>query len=713
MGLGLGVSMFVIFCAYALAFWYGNLRVGKDMTSGEVVTVFFSVIIGAFAIGQSAPAINAINEARGAAPKIFQVVARESQIDPFDVDGLVEDSITGAIQLTDVDFTYRGRPDRLVLNKLSFTIEPGERQSERLTTPQTAIGIPPDRLLLCSAAPVARSCFYFPRLVPRSKQGTMTALVGESGCGKSTTIQLLERFYDPIDGSITLDGRDLREYNVQWLRSQMGFVSQMPTLFALSIFDNIALGAGLTISEDEDGKRIFAKKRVSDEEVYAAAKLANAHDFIMKLPETYNTVLGDRGAQLSGGQKQRVAIARALVRDPKILLLDEATSALDTSSERIVQEAIDRAQEGRTTVVIAHRLSTIRKANKIAVFDKGAIVEWGTHEELMGQEVGTYKNLVKLQNIDGAEAQQDLRENKSLTEGMSTKYSLLQSSADGKSKADEEKEDEAVEEEEVSTKGVMWRTLRANAPEWPYLLVGTVGAILNGVIWPIFAIVFSEITVVLVNPDSTVAEVNRWALFFFAIGCASFFTNLSMYYAIGASGEYLTNRLRIWSFKALIRQNIGFFDLRENSVGQLTSRLAHEASKVKGISGDRLGNMLTMVSTMVTAIIVAFIYCWRLAFVVLATVPLFAVGGMLQMKMMSGFAGELDKLFHRANSIAIEVIDNIHTVIALGAGERFLAEYNQELEVPSKAGKRKAAIAALAFGFTEFCMFAIWGLAFW
>jgi ATP-binding cassette subfamily B (MDR/TAP) protein 1 len=207
------------------------------------------------------------------------------------------------------------------------------------------------------------------------------ALVGESGCGKSTIIALLERFYDPDSGTITLDRVDIKDLNVRWLRRQMGLVSQEPILFNDTIRANIAYG--------KEGE-------VTEEEITAAAKAANAHQFISALPQGYGTVAGERGAQLSGGQKQRVAIARAVLRDPRILLLDEATSALDAESERAVQEALDRAAVGRTTVVVAHRLSTIRGADVIAVLRNGEVVAQGTHQQLMAARDGAYASLVEL-----------------------------------------------------------------------------------------------------------------------------------------------------------------------------------------------------------------------------------------------------------------------------------------------------------------------------
>ncbi|XP_012589313.1 PREDICTED: ATP-binding cassette sub-family B member 8, mitochondrial [Condylura cristata] len=214
--------------------------------------------------------------------------------------------------------------------------------------------------------------------------GKMVALVGQSGGGKTTVASLLERFYDPTAGAVRLDGQDLRTLDPSWLRGQViGFISQEPVLFATTIMENIR----------------FGKPDASDEEVYAAAREANAHQFICSFPEGYNTVVGERGTTLSGGQKQRLAIARALIKQPVVLILDEATSALDSESERVVQEALDRASAGRTVLVIAHRLSTVRGAHHIVVMADGRICEMGTHEELL-RKGGLYADLIQRQALD-------------------------------------------------------------------------------------------------------------------------------------------------------------------------------------------------------------------------------------------------------------------------------------------------------------------------
>ncbi|HLO84162.1 MAG TPA: ATP-binding cassette domain-containing protein [Nostocaceae cyanobacterium] len=231
---------------------------------------------------------------------------------------------------------------------------------------------------------------YLPR-------GTTLALVGGSGAGKSTLADLLPRFYDPIQGKITIDGIDLREFDLKSIRKQMGIVSQDTFLFNDSVRNNIA----------------YSKPDATEEEVIAAAKRANAYEFIIKLPQQFDTLIGDRGVMLSGGQRQRLAIARALLQNPEILILDEATSALDTVSERLVQEALDDLSSDRTTLVIAHRLSTVQKADQIAVLDQGRVVEVGTHNELL-QKNGYYARLYSMQFTDGGSAKNTSKQDSSL-----------------------------------------------------------------------------------------------------------------------------------------------------------------------------------------------------------------------------------------------------------------------------------------------------------
>ncbi|KAF3629889.1 ABC transporter B family member 4 [Capsicum annuum] len=333
-GAGYGFSMFCLYSVYAISFYAGaRLVESGKVTFAEVFRVFYGVSLTATAISQSGGLVPDSTKAKTGASSIFALLDRQSKIDSSNNSGMTLDNVTGNIEFQHVSFNYPSRPEAQVLKDLCLAISSGQT----------------------------------------------VALVGESGSGKSTIISLLQRFYDPDSGLITLDGIEIQKLKVKWLREQMGLVSQEPILFNDTIRANIAYG------KEND---------CTEAEILAAAELANAHNFISGLQQGYDTLVGERGIQLSGGQKQRVAIARAIVKCPKILLLDEATSALDSESEKVVQDAHDRVSSGRTTVVVAHRLSTIKGADVIVVIKDGVIVEKGNHETLVNRQHGIYASLV-------------------------------------------------------------------------------------------------------------------------------------------------------------------------------------------------------------------------------------------------------------------------------------------------------------------------------
>lgn len=309
----------------------------RTYTAGNMIAVFFSTLIASWNFGQLAPFFETFGAAKGAASKIFDVLDNEPVINkPNNSNNKTDDDFKADITFEDVFFNYPSRKDVKILQGLNLKIHHGET----------------------------------------------VALVGSSGCGKSTVIQLIQRFYDPEGGKVRINNRHIKDYDLVWLRAKIGVVGQEPALFDTSIANNIRYG----------------NLSASEEEIHEAAKKANAHEFISKLPHGYKTVIGERGAQLSGGQKQRIAIARALVRKPEILLLDEATSALDTTSEAEVQEALDAISGECTTIIVAHRLSTIRNATRIVVLSEGNVIEEGTHAKLM-EIKGAYYKLVESQGL--------------------------------------------------------------------------------------------------------------------------------------------------------------------------------------------------------------------------------------------------------------------------------------------------------------------------
>jgi ABC-type multidrug transport system fused ATPase/permease subunit len=333
---------FIILCmfgAIVLVIWRGvHLKEEGVLSTGQLFTfIMYTVFIGA-SIGSIPEYVTQMLKAIGATERLMDI--HDETAETISLAPKTETlQIRGRIEFRNVSFHYASRPDMPVLRDVSFTAEPGQR----------------------------------------------IALVGPSGAGKSTIASLVLRFYDPVSGSLLIDGQEASTYPLTALRDRMAIVPQEVILFGGSIRENIAYG----------------DPKASQDMIEAAARKANAHDFISTFPEGYDTVVGERGVQLSGGQRQRIAIARAVLKDPAILILDEATSALDSESERLVQDALEELMKGRTSLVIAHRLSTIRNADRILVLDKGTIVESGKHEELMAQVNGLYQSLSRLQLTEG------------------------------------------------------------------------------------------------------------------------------------------------------------------------------------------------------------------------------------------------------------------------------------------------------------------------
>ncbi|XP_018597175.1 bile salt export pump isoform X2 [Scleropages formosus] len=688
-----GCMWCIIFLCYALAFWYGAKLVldTKELSPGTLIQVFFGILIAAMNLGQASPCLEAFASGRAAAKNIFDTIDREPQINCFSEEGHKLDKVKGDIEFHGVTFHYPSRPEVKILDGLNMLIKSGET----------------------------------------------TAFVGPSGSGKSTVVQLIQRFYDPKEGMVTLDGHDIRSLNIQWLRSLIGIVEQEPVLFATTIGENIC----------------FGRPGVSMEDVVKAAKEANAYNFIMDLPQKFDTLVGEGGGQMSGGQKQRIAIARALVRNPKILLLDMATSALDNESEAVVQEALDKVRFGRTTISIAHRLSTIRNADVIIGFEHGKAVERGTHNELLDKK-GIYFTLVTLQNqssdassdapSDEAALQNDATEEPCVerTNSFSRKSfkSKLRSSLRLRSEStlslknrphaltaslkigpnnfnmteDEAEKDSGDSTEEQAKPAPVSRILKYNRPEWPYMLLGSLGAAINGSVSPIYAVLFSNILGAFSTEDLDMQrnQINGICILFIIVAVLSFFSQFLQGYAFGKSGELLTRRLRKLGFQAMLKQEIGWFDDPKNSPGTLTTRLATDASMIQGATGSQIGMIVSSLTNIGASLIIAFYFSWKLSLLVVCFLPLIGLSGAYQAKMLTGFANEDKKALEEAGQVSSEALSNIRTIAGLAKESVFVDLYEKQLETPYQAAKKKAIVYGISFGFAQCVIFMAFAASF-
>ncbi|KAK3543254.1 hypothetical protein QTP70_014083 [Hemibagrus guttatus] len=723
-GIFQGYLWCIIFLCYALAFWYGSKLVidTKELTPGTLIQVFFGVLMGAMNLGQASPCLEAFASGRAAAKSIFETIDRPPKIDCFSEEGHKLESVKGDIEFHSVQFNYPSRPDVKILDDLNLLVKAGET----------------------------------------------TAFVGPSGSGKSTAVQLIQRFYDPQQGMVTLDGHDIRSLNIQWLRSLIGIVEQEPVLFATTIAENIRYG----------------RPGVSMEGVIQASKEANAYNFIMDLPQNFDTLVGEGGGQMSGGQKQRIAIARALVRNPKILLLDMATSALDNESEAVVQEALDKARIGRTTITIAHRLSTIRNADVIVGFEHGRALERGTHKELMDRQ-GVYFTLVTLQEqrseasnpqtekseyatyvitglwyavavvvfggcdisllvvlmilhlaSEASKLEDDSTEQITSFSRFSYESSLRQSlrmrsqsqmsnhfmdAISGEIKFDSnslemkaKKIDDDDDVEVLSKSAPVARILKYNKPEWPYMLLGSLGAAINGSVNPMYALLFSQIigTFAIRDLDEQRKQINGVCVLFVSVGVMSFFSQFLQGYAFAKSGELLTRRLRKIGFQAMLRQEIGWFDDPMNSPGTLTTRLATDASMVQGATGSQIGMVVNSLTNIGASFIIAYYFSWKLSLVVTCFLPLIGLSGVFQAKMLTGFANEDKKAMEVAGQVSSEAMANIRTVAGLAKEKQFVDLYEQQLESPYISAKKKANVYAICFAFSQCVIFMAYAASF-
>ncbi|KAI1389238.1 P-loop containing nucleoside triphosphate hydrolase protein [Hypoxylon trugodes] len=670
-GIQLCCVFFGIFGAFGLAFWYGARRysVGAIDNAGVVIVVLMSVMMILTSVERISTPLIAVSKAMVAACELFTVIDA-----PLPSSGSLKPDITGEdLVFTDVSFSYPSRPGVKVLDMLSFRIRHGQN----------------------------------------------TALVGPSGSGKSTIVALLERWYTlnaikpsdesndektdqpeesevPVEpestGSITVGNHNLQDIDLYWWRTQIGLVQQEPFLFNDTIFGNVANGLiGTEFAEEsEERKRDLVQE---------ACQEAYAHEFIDLLPEKYDTKVGDGGMKLSGGQKQRIAIARSIIKKPRILILDEATSAIDVRGERIVQDALDRVSQGRTTITIAHRLSTIKKADHIVVLQKGRAVEEGTHTSLLANENGVYSGLVKAQSLQLAN---DEEQPDALPQTYDTKSE----------KAASESNDAATHiEVTLQTTAKNPRSLVRAFSKLLYdqrvyvsLYLGALASSMSTAAGtPIQAWLFAKVIgVFLLQGDELKKQSNFWGLMWFALAGGVGLSYLALGWFSLRAQYFVSAAYKMRYLTDMLYQKPSFFDEDSHSHGTLTSQIAGDAKQLEDLFGVNMVSWLAGVWTVVGCIIISLIFGWKLGLVAtFVTMPIMLASGFWKFRHEVQFDQMNSAVFLESSQFATEAINAIRTVSSLTMESTINNRYQKLLQGHVQKARRKAQWTAALYGFAE------------
>ena len=653
LGFAIGSLVFFLNCTMFIAIIYGrtliavdyNSNKGRDFTGGDVMAVTFCTLMGVMGIGMVAPNIKIVQESCTACSDYFTLYEREPQIDlSQSVEKPDRENVKGLIEFKNVVFQYPSDPNkRSILNQLNLRFEPGKK----------------------------------------------VALVGESGCGKSTTVNLIERLYELTDGELLIDNIDIKRYDIQYLRGLIGYVQQEPVLFNKSIRENIIFGREELINSIGN----------IDELIQNACDEAYATEFINNLPGGLDYVVGIKGGKLSGGQKQRIAIARAILCKPKILILDEATSALDNKSEKEVQRALDNiCQRDVSTVIIAHRLSTIKNADLIYAIRGGKVLEQGNHKELL-EKNGYYAGLVRSQLA------QDEIETKEQKEMLEKKSTLK------KRNTDEEvqfKEDDKIYTEQEKIKLKPLRIFSEVKDKKWNLFLGCLGSVIVGVLNPVNGLIMAEAMNALNSKYKNIRlnDGKKYSLYVLLIAFLQGIGNLLMNWQFMVIGVGLVRIYRKKILAKYLQMHLSFFDVNINAPGSLLTRLSIDTMQLNSLVQSILGTSVQCITTVVLGLVLGCYYEYRLCLIMFCFVPFIVLSMVFRKMMNKGNSQEGIKVNIEAGGVLSECVTNTKTIYSFNFQKNAVKMYMEILEYLRKQFVSDSLISGFFIGLGQFCTFA-------
>ncbi len=665
LGISIAGILFFIFFTFVVAILYGkkliineeiNSNSGEPFKSGDVLTVIFATLMAIMSFGGIAPNVKIIQESAMASSDYFTLYERKPKIDLRNSTFIPHrDSVQGRIEFQNINFIYPSDVNkRKILNNLNLVIEAGKK----------------------------------------------VALVGESGCGKSTTVNLIERLYEPNSGKVLIDGRDIKEYDLEYLRSLIGYVQQEPVLFNRSIKENLIFGRDELVSSLGDPNQIMKE----------ACEDSYAKEFIEKNLEKYDYIVGIKGSKLSGGQKQRIAIARAILCKPKILILDEATSALDNKSEKEVQAALDHiSQRNVTTVIIAHRLSTIKNADIIYALQDGQVVESGTHKELL-EKNGYYAGLVKSQLAqDELESKED---NMTGIQKRKSSMNLLQRLKSSKSSRyssqylNHEAQLKDLEEEPIPVDH--GRAMSIVSDHKKEVMLGGLGAFVNGAMNPVSGYVLAKAVNALSSPDKKVIKDDGllWSMMYLIVAFVQALTIFLKISNLETLGSVVTSKMRKVVIRKYLELHVGYYDFDQNAPGGLLTRLSIDTTQLNSIVLTIVGDIVSTIGTATVGLFMSFYFEWKLTLISLCFIPFIITAQVIIGRARRG-GRDTDKVINiEAGSVLSECVINTKTIYSFNFQKAAVDMYLKILDEEKLTFIRDSLIQGFLMGIGVFAMYA-------